>query len=253
MELEVAERREREQPQRADRGDDREPRWSSPNALHQRGGRAAARCRPPRGRAGRAARPRRAVAARRTSAGHGSARPSAARAASERMAAPTCARWTPVAPGSEVRCAASGARQAQPAQRVGPQPPRPAHERPAGRQRAVAAVRALDGAHDRGHAGGLLERGEQLVAVARATPWAVPPHDAASRPPRVSTSARSRATAASRAATRSASAARRLAVPSPATAEAASTGTPSSPSSAAAGRGPGGRRRAPRRRAGPPG
>ncbi len=148
------------------------------------------------------------------------------------MAALTSARCTPVAPGSEVRCAASGLLvQVQPAQRVGPQPPRPAHERPAGRQRAVAPVRALDGAHDRGHAGGLLERGEQLGAVAlrhavggaaarRGEPLAA-----------VSTSARSRATAASRAATRSASAARRLAVPSPATAEAASTGTPSSPSS----------------------
>jgi hypothetical protein len=110
-----------------------------------------------------------AVAALRTSDGHGAGRsPAAARRARGR---PTRrpARCTGVAPGSDVRTSSSPAPvravQAQPAERVGPQAPDPAGERPAGRQGAAAAVRALDGADDRRHAGGVAERADQPRAL----------------------------------------------------------------------------------------
>ncbi len=111
------------------------------------------------------------VAARRTTRGHGSGRPSVARAVSSRSALSTRARCTADGPGSPVRTSLGRRlRQPQPAHRVRPQPPQPAGERPAGDRGGPGPVRPVDRGGDRVRAGRVGERVDQRVPVLPAHP-----------------------------------------------------------------------------------
>ena len=145
-------------------------RWSREARRHHRG-RVTRRSVPPTARSSRSAtRSSFAVAASRASPGHGAGSPSAARSARLRVAVATCACWTSVGGGTEVRPGSgvplgSAVAEAEPPKRVGPQPANPADERPAGRKRPAVPVRGVDRPDDPRDAAGLLERRNEPLAV----------------------------------------------------------------------------------------
>ena len=138
-------------------------------------------------------------------------------------------------PGRGQRGAGPLVAQVQPLQRVRPQLPRPADQRPAGAGDAVAQRRPLDGRRHGGHTGGVGQGVAQVLDQLRRAPGGRARRrrrpGSARRSPAAAprTSAVSRSVAARRAATRRASSPRSSATPVPVRAETASSGVARQP------------------------